>query len=225
VKPWVEGAVGGGIAAAAVTSVIEAAADGNPAWLAASAACAGAGAAWVAAINASRTLAQTRADSRARTRPMLSAELRADAYAMATQSLVIKNHGPTVARNVVVRFDPEPGDDEVMDGERTVTPYLKRRYANPIASLVPGVELDNLWYVGRPGANGEWVNTEPTPEKVTVSIAFDAPDGVTYEEHFFLDVDVLRKRTSVTSSESPIGLAKSAVKSLKAIDAALRARP
>lgn len=151
---------------------------------------------------------------------MVAAELQDVPYVRGTQRLVIRNCGPTIARNVNVTFDPEIPDPEPRDTEQSLTPFLKRRYAQPIAAITPGMELDNLWYVGVPEGNG-FRNVEPTPDQVTVHLSYDAPDGTRYDDAFPLDVDVIRKRTYSTSSTSPEAQAKEALKLLKAIQRSL----
>ena len=193
----------------------------EPAWLAAGAACAAAVAAWFAAINGSRTLRQARRDSKARSRPMVVAELRSPPYTHGTQALVITNYGPSIARNVRVTFDPEIPDPAPEKATKSWTPFLKRRYASPISVLTPGMELDNLYFVGRPGANGQFENNEPTPPQVTVTISYDGPDETPYRDTFDLDIGLLRQRTYAESSTSPEGQAKEALKLLKRIQQAL----
>src|SRR5690348_15692234 len=60
----------------------------------------------VTAVIAGVALRSTARDSRDRTRPLLVAELRRSTLGTATQDLVIKNCGASVARNVNVLFDP-----------------------------------------------------------------------------------------------------------------------
>lgn len=192
----------------------------EPAWVAAGSAVAGGVAAWVAAINGSRTLARARKDSRDRSRPMLTAEFRDVPYVRASQALVIRNSGPTMARNVGVTFQPPIPDPEPDMEAQSVTPFLKRRYANPIPVLTPGMELDNLWYVGVPTGT-RYVNSEPTPDQVEVHLSYDAPDGTRYSDVFPLDIELLRKRTFSTSSSSPEEQTKEAVEALNAIHTVL----
>ena len=115
---------------------------------------------------------------------MVSAELRHIPYVRGSQMLVIKNHGPSVARQVHVTFDPPL--PEVTDPGRTV-PYLKRRYENPIPVLTPGMELDNLYFIGQPAPEGGRQNLEPLPEQSLVTITYDGPDGTTYSDPYPLD--------------------------------------
>ncbi|UQS26030.1 hypothetical protein L1857_26070 [Amycolatopsis thermalba] len=197
----------------------------EPAWVAAIAAgissvvaSVSAGAAVWSARNGKRTLARADADSRARTRPMVAAELRDEPYAPATQLLVIKNYGPTIARNVTVTFDPPLGDPPPEQEHESVAPFLKRRYAKPIPALVPGMELDNIYYDGTTDGRD---NRNPFPDQVTVTIELDAPDGERYVDRFELDVSVIRNRTFVTSSTHPEQRMKQAVTALKRINESL----
>jgi hypothetical protein len=197
-----------------------------PAWIASGAAVASGGAAWTAAINGSRTLARARRDSRERSRPMLAAELQGHTYSRGTQSLVVRNYGTTIARNVHVRFDPPIPDPAPEFVHGSVTPYLKKRYAGTIALITPGMELKNLWFVGE-AVNGKFVNSEPTPNKFTVSISYESSLGDRYQDDFLLDVDLLSMQTSVTSSSEPANQIKEAAKNLKEINRSLSsiARP
>ncbi len=180
---------------------------------ASAAALVGVGLATVTATVAVRTLRQTRRDSRAKSRPMMTAELRPVPHSPGSQSLVIRNYGPSIAKNVRVAFDPEIPMPE--DPTGLVTPFLLKRYAKPISVMTPGMELDNLYYVGRPGPDGRFANSEPVPDQVAVKIAYLSDDGDGYSDEFALDVDLLRGRTYQTSSSSPEELAKEAVKQLK----------
>lgn len=193
----------------------------EPAWLAASAACAAAIAGWWAAFNGVRTLRQARKDSKNRGRPMLAAELRRIPYVKATLTLVIRNLGPTIARNVRVTFDPPIPDPDPQVAAQSVTPFLKRRYAQPIATFTPGMELANVWFVGRPGDGGQWQNAEPTPERCVVTLCYESTDGTEYKDEFNIDVALMRAETYSTSSAAPEALMKEAVKSLKAIERSL----
>lgn len=169
--------------------------------------------AWVAI----GTLKQHRADSRARTRPMVVAELRDVPYVDSCQALVIRNVGPSVANNLRVSFDPEIPDPE--NPAESGAPFLKKRYSTPIAHLAPGVELDNTWFMAdRPG--GE--NIEPMPDQASVRLRYEGPDGTPYDEDYRIDVQVIRNRTYVTSSKDPTSMAKETLKVRKQIAGALQ---
>jgi hypothetical protein len=189
--------------------------------VASAAALAGACLAIVTTIVGVRTLRQTRRDSQARSRPMLAAELRAVPYSDGSQTLVVKNYGPSIAKNVMVTFEPP-----ILMPENTaglMTPYLIKRYGTPIAVMTPGMELDNLYFSRRPGPHGRFVNGEPLPDQVTVRIAYDSADSPAhYDDEFPLDTDLLRGRTYVTSSTSPDGRAKMALEQLRHVVASLK---
>lgn len=193
----------------------------DPAWIAGTAAVISSGAAIWAVTNGNRTLKRSDRDSQARSRPMVAAELRDEPYATATQLLVIKNYGPTVARNVKVTFDPPLGDPAPEKAHESMAPFLKRRYAKPIPSLVPGQELDNIYFDGECAGAGGWKNREPHPDQVRVTVELDAPDGARYIDHFDLDVNLIRDRTMVTSSRHPEERLKRAVKALEDINKTL----
>lgn len=153
---------------------------------------------------------------------MLAAELRRIPYVKATLTLVIRNLGPTIARNVRVTFDPPIPDPHPEVAAQSVTPFLKRRYAEPIATFTPGMELANVWFAGRPGDDGQWQNAEPTPERCVVRLRYESTDGTEYEDEFNLDVALMRAETSSTSSTAPDALMKEAASSLKAIERSLK---
>lgn len=196
----------------------------EPAWVAAGAAVVSSFAAIWAAFNGVRTLARARDDSRARSRPMVTAELRLPPYSKGTQLLVVQNHGPTLARDVEVSFDPPLGDPAPEVAHESVTPFLKRRYAAPIPVLAPGVELDNIYYSGQPGPSGKFENVEPVPDQVTVTVSYRGPDGTGYRDDFPLDIALLGARTYTTSSREPLEVARAAAKSLDGIHKVLKAR-
>ncbi|WP_414940140.1 hypothetical protein [Amycolatopsis sp. cmx-11-51] len=188
----------------------------EPAWFAAGAAGVGATAAAVAAFNGVRTLRQARRDSKNRSQPMVAAELESVPYVRGSQKLVIKNYGPSVARNVTVSFDPPIPDPEPAKAAESVTPFLKRRYEKPIPVMTPGMSLENVYYSGRP-LGGQFVNFEPTPDQVVVKIAYTDNNGAPYEDAFPLDVMLIRSTTEATSSTAPEAKLKEIAQELKKI--------
>lgn len=182
--------------------------------VAAGAAVVAAGAAVTAATSGVRTLGQSRRDSKARSRPMVAAELRDVQYVKGTQILVVRNYGPSIARNVRVSFDPEIPDPE--DPSTSMTPFLKRRYAKPLPVLTPGVELDNIYFSGQPDGES-WANREPTPDQVTVTVTYENDAGDEFTDKFPLDINLIRNRTYTESSASPEAQMKVLVKSAKTL--------
>jgi hypothetical protein len=182
--------------------------------VAAGAAVVASGAAVTAATSGVRTFRQNRRDSKARNRPMVAAELREVPYVKGTQILVVRNYGPSIARGVRVTFEPEIPDPD--DPSTSVTPFLKRRYANPIPVLTPGMELDNVYFSGQQ-EGGSWVNREPTPEQVTVTIEYENDTGDRFKDEFPLDTNLIRNRTYSESSASPEAQMKVLAKSVKTL--------
>lgn len=180
----------------------------------AAAAVVAAGAAVTAATSGIRTLRQNRRDSSARSRPMVAAELREVPYVKGTQIMVVRNYGPSIARNVRVLFDPEI-PDPTGSGWFSTT-FLKRRYAKAIPALTPGMELDNIYYSGVPSGDS-WENREPTPQQVNVRITYENDAGHEFTDVFPLDTDLLRTRTYTESSGSPDEQVKVVAKSLKTL--------
>lgn len=182
--------------------------------VAAGAAVVASGAAVTAATSGVRTLHQNRRDSKGRNRPMVAAELREVPYVKGTQVLVVRNYGPSIARNVRVTFEPEIPDPD--DPSTSVTPFLKRRYANPIPVLTPGMELDNVYFSGHQ-EGGAWVNHEPTPEQVTVTVVYENDAGDEFKDELPLDTNLIRNRTYTESSASPEVQMKVLAKSVKVL--------
>lgn len=145
---------------------------------------------------------------------MVAAELRDVPYVKGTQILVVRNYGPSIARNVRVLFDPEIPDPA--DLSTSVTPFLKHRYTDAIPVLTPGMELDNIYFSGEQ-QGGSWVNREPTPEQVTVTITYENDSGVQFSDEFPLDADLIRNRTYAESSGSPEAQLKVLAKSAKTL--------
>ncbi|MFC9363068.1 hypothetical protein ACFTZB_41685, partial [Rhodococcus sp. NPDC057014] len=96
-----------------------------------------------------RTLKASERDSRDRSRPMVGAQLVRDVHPSerGTADLVVRNYGQSVAYDVQVTFDPTIESTETRSGDDSFVPLIRRRYENPIANLMPGVELRNLWFV------------------------------------------------------------------------------
>lgn len=176
-----------------------------------------------AAIIGLRALRRSQSDARERSRPMVAAELRDVPHVDGSQALVVRNYGPTVARNLRVTFDPEIPEPEPAKAHESLTPFLRRRYADSIPFLTPGQELTNIWFSGAPDPQLGWRNVEPTPNPCMATLTYEGHDGNRYTEQFRLDVGVIRNETTATSSASPEGQAKKAVEHLGSIARSLTA--
>ena len=170
-------------------------------------------AAAAASVVGIQTFRRNKRDSQSRSRPMVGAELVPDPYANGTAHLVVRNYGPSVARDVRVTFDPPMPENPV---ERSMAPFIANRYKDPIPTLMPGSELRNVWPFEDDDDGG-------LPERVTVTIEsksadtgfFGKPDN--YRDEFVLDINVLKHGTTVSSTASPDGRLKTINESLKTI--------
>ena len=174
----------------------------------------------VAAIVAVLALWSAAADTRARSQPMIAAEFRPAVDSNSTIDLVISNLGPTPARELVVTFDPplELPDDT----SQLVTPFLVKRYRNPIPVLNPGQELLNIWWAGMLAAERTGlINSEPTPDQVTVNVSYKGRRLRRIHDSYQLNTETVRMTTYSVSSDSPRGRLKTIDESLKAIKSSL----
>lgn len=170
-------------------------------------------AAAAASVVGIQTFRRSQRDSKSRSRPMVGAELRPDEYASGTAHMVIRNYGQAVARDVKVTFRPPlPETNDIS----TMIPFIEKRYALPISTLMPGTELSNVWPHESEDDNG-------VPERVTVVIeSLSADTGLLgrpdkYRDEFILDINVIKQGTHVTSTASPDGRLKTISESLKTI--------
>lgn len=167
-------------------------------------------AAIVTAAIAAWALFGSRADSRARSRPVIVAELRKATLTHGTQLLVIKNYGQSVARHVVVTLDPQmpvAGEDH---GE-TQLPFIRQRYSAPIPVIAPKQALSNV-YVGGPGEH-------QVPEQLRVMVSYVGDDDYKYSDTFELHTKTLGVETDSTPSDSN----NRELRQIKAIEAVARA--
>lgn len=186
-------------------------------------------AAATAAVIAIRTLLASKRDSRDRSRPMVGADLVPDPHPSArTAFLVVRNFGPSVAYNVKVAFDPPLVEKPTRSGQPSVLPFIIKRYAEPIPTLIPGNELSNIYFIGeRDPDNPEDLlrNDEPIPDRVTVTITYGSAHDLTeeYSDTFVLDMRVLLLETFSEHSDSQHGLQKRSTKALEKITPAITA--
>ncbi|MFC7448676.1 hypothetical protein [Rhodococcus daqingensis] len=164
----------------------------------------------VAATVAVLALQRSMRDSRSRARPMVAAELVPDRYADGVAHLVVRNFGPSLAKNVRVAFDPPLHQ---VDAEDASLRYIERRYSSLVATLVPGAELRNVY----------WDADRTMPPPVTVTLECESADGRwyrrpdRYRDEFVLDAEVIRHGTYVTSPADPKESLKAIAKAMKSI--------
>lgn len=162
------------------------------------------------------TLGHIRRDSRDATRPMVVVELRDVPLATATMSLVVRNLGRSVARNVTITFDPPlPQPDDIHGG---LVHHVNRRYADPIPTLTPGTRLENIWRFKGDADQGQ----EVPSERVVATAVYEDTRGRTYEDRYVLATDIHEWGTlTEPSGTDDKALRKREVKALEAVARAL----
>jgi hypothetical protein len=159
-------------------------------------------------------------DSRDRSRPLVIAEFGLAHDSDTSVDLIVRNAGSSMARDILVTFDPAL---EVPPGfGPNVTATLIRRYKDPLSGAAPGQIFRNVWWSGHMvDGKSDLQNSEPTPDRVTVNVAYRDDRRRPYSDAFVLDVRVLLGETYSVSSASFKGRVKTIDASLKAITTAL----
>jgi len=166
--------------------------------------------------------------SEERSRPIVTAGLRRLPHNKGYLNLVIRNEGAGLARDLNVTFNPALHQKETTtEGDPSVIPYIRRRYAQPIALLAPGEELNNLYYLPTNTHGGPHKNQEDVPNRFNVSVSYgpnlsrrtwwwpwSRPAGP-YTDTFTLDTSLHMMETKVSSSTAPEAQLAEAVRTLK----------
>lgn len=165
----------------------------------------------VTAFYAKGTLAAAKADSRARTRPVVVAELRRELLARGTTLLVMRNVGASIARNVEVSFDPPaPSRSELESMPMSENmKWVYQRFAQPITTWAPGWTISNVVRSG----------DQSTFEPMTVTIQYEGPDETHYEDSYALLPDHILNETEAGPSRTaePVKLEQQKVEALRAL--------
>lgn len=171
----------------------------------------------VTAFYAQRTLVAAKADSRARSRPVLIAYLERELLSHGTVLLVIKNFGPSSATNVHVTFDPPAPPIEALGAlpDANMTKWLYQRFATPVPVWAPGWSTSNVIRAGQ----------DPMPTWV-VQVSYFGPNATEYWDRFVLDPAHILKTTSSTPSrtDDPLEVGRQAVSALQALVRTIRTR-
>lgn len=162
----------------------------------------------VTAFIAARTLKATRDDSRARTRPIIVAELRRELLSPGTTLLVLRNLGASVATNVTVAFNPGPPPDVDSLPDTDMWKWIYHRFAKPITTWAPGWTLSNAIRAGH----------DPLPP-VVVTVSYTGPDGTKYHDRYDLHPDHMLKETSSSPSKThdPVKMEQQKIAALQAL--------
>lgn len=171
----------------------------------------------VTAIYARRSLVAAKDDSRARTRPALAAYLERELLSHGAILLVVKNFGPSTAKNVRVSFKPPaPSASQVAAlPESDLRKWLYQRFEEPIPVWAPGWSTSNVIRAG-----------QDELDLLTVTLRYEGPDATPYEETFRLHPDIVLKETMSTPNKGkdPITVGQQAVSALQALVRTIRSR-
>lgn len=168
-----------------------------------------------------RAIMQASSDSRERSRPVITAELDVAEHNDSGVDLTIANKGQSVARDIVVLFDPPLKAAD--DGEKTSVENIIKRYDKAISVMAPGQKFVNTWWMGIDAqGQDDLVNLIHTPDAVQITICYrDAQGRHRYKDSYELDVNVLLNHTQQWSSTSFKGRMASIDKSLQGAAGAL----
>lgn len=171
---------------------------------------------FVAAAIAAIALLQNASTTKASNQPFVSAALERSPESD-TQALVITNTGKSPARDVEVTFDPPmPAAEE---GLRRMGPFIAKRYAERIPTLVPGTRLSNVYAWRREDQEKHY----GTPEQVTVTITYRGLGPIKrLKSEYHLDVELLRNETVSLADDSTRGLMKDYRQQLRSMAGSLQ---
>lgn len=171
-------------------------------------------AAIVTAVIAVIALNRTSRDSHDRSRPVVLAYFRAAEQNDRAFDFVVRNYGPSAARDVALTFDPPFNDEQRKD---RMTEIVAQRWDKSMPLLPPGAEIKNLWWSTRPGPGGGEVgahNALETPDEVTVTITYCGSGKDQYTETIPLDGRWMKLDSSSVSSDSTRGRMKQIAEAL-----------
>ncbi len=115
-----------------------------------------------------------------------------------TAGISITNAGQSIARNVAVTFDPPlPTHERSSDGENSIIPLLRRRFAKSIGAWAPGhtVHSELLISDGTRDDEGQLLNVDGIPRETTIVFVYEDDDANSYTEKMSLDPTLLEGET------------------------------
>jgi hypothetical protein len=142
------------------------------------------------------TLRHNRKSLQQTTRPMMLAKLVPSGKIQST--LVVENVGPSIARNVRVSFDPPlPTSDTARDGDKSMVPFVNRRFAQVVTAWPPGQVTRNVFHIldGKRDDEGRPTNIDGIPRSTSVKFEYADDTGQTYVDKFSLDPTLIEGET------------------------------
>src|SRR5699024_4976232 len=141
-------------------------------------------------------------DNRARSQPSMIVEFGFAPHSQETIELVVRNTGPTPARNVQVTFDQGFPDT----GWGSHAWMIQHRFSNPIGSIGPGQVFRNSWwrndYSVQDAEKRLRTNVHGLPAVVTVTVEYSGLGKKRITDIYSLDVWHLQMATYPISSAS-----------------------
>ncbi|MFJ1459327.1 hypothetical protein [Nocardia sp. N2S4-5] len=115
-----------------------------------------------------------------------------------TAGLEVTNAGPSIARKVKVTFDPAlPEHEHAEDGQESLIPYVRRRFAEPIDAWAPGYTTRSEFI--RRGRNRDdqslRTNVDGIPRQTTIVFDYEDDDGNSYTDRMSLDPTLVEGET------------------------------
>jgi hypothetical protein len=104
---------------------------------------------------------------------------------------VVRNLGASIAKNVLLTFDPRPPDNLSQLPNDNMLKWIYERYAAQITTWPPGWTLSNVIRTGQ----------DPL-SPITVTVTYEGPDGTRYQDPYYLHPDHILKETSSTPAKA-----------------------
>ncbi|OJX98438.1 MAG: hypothetical protein BGO96_04565 [Micrococcales bacterium 73-15] len=142
------------------------------------------------------------------------AEYRVEPRVHKVLTFVVRNVGPTAAKDVRVVFEPPI---EEASASQALRQFVRDRYAEEIPTLGPGQELTNLVYY-----DSEDPEKTDLPDDLKVTISFKGYRRRRYSSEFRLRASVYKHHTYQTTSDSVEGRLKVIALASKTSSEALR---
>jgi len=128
-----------------------------------------------------------------------------------TCELVIQNIGASVAKNILVTFDPP-----IRESMGVTAGYLARRYEQPIPTMGPGRRLTNVY--GHRRGDGTAAFDEDVPLDIAVTVDYEDSHGRQYRDSYALTSQTLMNETTTSPSNTDEkGIQRRLVQALEAI--------
>lgn len=157
------------------------------------------------------TLISLRQDSLDRTRPVIIAEFQQNVLADAVE-LLVRNVGPSVAKNVKFIFDPELPALGGAQAKEKAAYYVQRRYSRTIPTFGPGMVRHDVYRFGPDSED------DGSPDHFTLTVDYDDAHGRHYSDSYEMSVMTVRDTSRANpSGDQPDVLGRRITRAVEAI--------